>query len=70
MQHHGKRWTYSAMVPCAEVFYTLFNLPVHKSGKEWKQKKLTVDELEDVTGELTASVSLRILYWVPRAQMP
>ncbi|MCJ1395449.1 hypothetical protein MMC18_008335 [Xylographa bjoerkii] len=50
----GKRWTYSAMVPNAEVFFKLFNLGEEK--KAWKQKKIPLEQFESVTGELRTSI--------------
>ncbi|MCJ1439166.1 hypothetical protein MMC27_008557 [Xylographa pallens] len=50
----GKRWTYSAMVPDAEVFLNLFSFVEEK--KAWKQKKISLDAFEAITGELRASI--------------
>ncbi|MCJ1290359.1 hypothetical protein MMC34_001895 [Xylographa carneopallida] len=50
----GKRWAYSSMVSNAEVFLKLFNFVEEK--KSWKQKKISLNAFEAITGELTASV--------------
>jgi len=50
----GKRWTYSAMVPNAEIFFKLFKLDEEK--KAWKQKKIFLEEFEAITGELSTSI--------------
>lgn len=44
------------MVPSEAVFYELFNL---KKEKEFKQKKIPLNDFEDITGDLSASVCER-----------
>lgn len=43
------------MVPSPAVFYELFQLEEGK--KAWKQKKIPLDDFENITGGLYASVS-------------
>jgi hypothetical protein len=46
---------YTLMVPSPAVFYELFQLEEGK--KEWKQKKIPLDDFEKVTRGLYASAS-------------
>ena len=48
------------MVPSEEVFLKLFNLEPGK--KAWKQKKLSLDDFEDITGDLRASVCVAFCF--------
>ncbi|KAE8454319.1 hypothetical protein EG329_005244 [Mollisiaceae sp. DMI_Dod_QoI] len=50
----GKRWTYSSMVPSEAIFYKLFRLKEEK--KAFKQKKILLNDFENITGELSASI--------------
>ncbi|BGP30668.1 hypothetical protein JCM10296v2_002425 [Rhodotorula toruloides] len=48
---------YQGVVSHPLVLYSLFNFEVPKTkSKQWKQKKLTVDELENALGDLTAPI--------------
>ncbi|APA10705.1 hypothetical protein sscle_06g054750 [Sclerotinia sclerotiorum 1980 UF-70] len=47
----GKRWSYTSMVPSADVFYKLFRLDRAtelRAKKKWKQKKISIDGFEDM----------------------
>ncbi|GAA6036883.1 hypothetical protein JCM8097_006332 [Rhodosporidiobolus ruineniae] len=51
------RWSYEGVVPSHAVFYKLFNFPVPTKKKDmWKQKKLTMEQMEDSIGCPDASI--------------
>ncbi|KAF7880837.1 uncharacterized protein EAF02_006728 [Botrytis sinoallii] len=48
-----KRWSYTCIVPSADVFYTLFNMDTAAelgAKKQWKQKKINIDDFRDIVG--------------------
>ncbi|KAF7948923.1 hypothetical protein EAE96_008104 [Botrytis aclada] len=49
----GKRWSYTCVVPSADVFYTLFNMDAATelgAKKQWKQKKISIHDFKDIVG--------------------
>ena len=56
-KHSGKRWSYSAMVPNMEVLNKLFKITEVGNKKEWKTKKIPLEDFQHITGWLSASVS-------------
>ncbi|KAF7897384.1 hypothetical protein EAF00_005612 [Botryotinia globosa] len=45
----GKRWSYTCVVPSADVFYTLFNMDAATelaAKKQWKQKKISIQDFK------------------------
>ncbi|TGO51729.1 hypothetical protein BCON_0155g00120 [Botryotinia convoluta] len=57
----GKRWSYTCIVPSAEVFYTLFGMDAATelgAKKQWKQKKISIYDFKNIVG----SCFVKILY--------
>ncbi|KAF7948253.1 uncharacterized protein EAE97_003664 [Botrytis byssoidea] len=49
----GKRWSYTCVVPSADVFYTLYNMDAATelaAKKQWKQKKISIQGFKEIVG--------------------
>ncbi|KAF7930879.1 hypothetical protein EAE99_004129 [Botrytis elliptica] len=60
----GKRWSYTCIVPSADVFYTLFNMDAAAelgAKKQWKQKKISINDFRDIVGK--CFVNIRYNSW-------
>lgn len=49
------KWSYTGVVPNAEVFNKVFE--IEEGAKAWKQKKISTSEFGSIFGRITASVS-------------
>ncbi|KAF7937503.1 uncharacterized protein EAE98_001817 [Botrytis deweyae] len=55
----GKRWSYTCIVPSADVFYTLFNMDAAAelgAKKQWKQKKISINDFRDIVGKCFVNI--------------
>ncbi|TGO77821.1 hypothetical protein BELL_0090g00230 [Botrytis elliptica] len=60
----GKPWSYTCIVPSADVFYTLFNMDAAAelgAKKQWKQKKISINDFRDIVGK--CFVNIRYNSW-------